>query len=110
MGDVIRLVSGDTKPNIEVTISDESDSSVYDLSAETTSVSVFFKAAGSTATPTEIACTKVTDGSDGKVEFDFSGDVLDGLAAGAYEGEIVVDLGSGSTHTVYEKLRFRLRT
>jgi len=108
MTDIIKLVQNDTKPLITVTLTDESTGLAYDVSAGTTTVNVYFRAAGSTATASTIACTKTNGGADGVVEFDFSGDVLLDITPGMYEGEIEVDI-NGDTHTVYDKLKFRVR-
>ena len=45
---------------------------------------------------------------DGKVQFNFANGVLD-VDPGEYEGEIVVDQ-NGSLQTVYDVLRFRVRS
>lgn len=106
MADVIKVVQGDTKPLITLTLTDEATGDPFDLSAETTTVVVYFRAAGSTATPQTISCVK-TDAANGKVQFDFSGGILD-VDPGLYEGEIEVSL-DGATHTVYDVLKFRVR-
>ena len=78
-----------------------------DLSASTTSVSVKFRATGTTTVLSTISCTKTNTGSDGKVQFNFTSGVLD-VDEGSYEGEIVVNF-NGSLHTVYDLLKFRVR-
>ena len=107
MADVIRLVKGDELPIIQLTLTDDVANQVLDISAATTTVSVRFRKAGTTTLLNTIACTKSTDGTDGQVEFDFQGGVLD-VDPGQYEGEIVVDF-NGSSQTVYELLTFRVR-
>lgn len=107
MADTIRLVSGDSRPTITLTLSDDVSGDAFDLSAGTTVVRVYFRAAGSTTVLSTITCTK-TDAANGVVTFDFSGGVLTDLAAGLYEGEIEVDF-DGDTHTVYDPLKFRVR-
>lgn len=106
MAEVIKVVQGDTKPLITLTLTDEATGNPFDLSAASTSVVVKFRAAGSTLTPQIISCAK-TDAVNGEVQFDFSGGVLD-VDPGLYEGEIEVSLG-GATHTVYDVLKFRVR-
>tara|TARA_R100001530_G_scaffold88718_1_gene61787 strand:+ start:189 stop:527 length:339 start_codon:yes stop_codon:yes gene_type:complete len=108
MADVIRLVKGDEKPLITVTLTDDSNSSAMDLSAGTTSISLKFRAKGSTTTLATITCTKVGDGTAGQIQFDFTGGALTSASAGAYEGEIIVNF-NGSIHTVYDLLQFRVR-
>lgn len=107
MADVIRLVKGDSKPVIQLALIDDVTGGVLDISQASTTVAVRFRKAGSTTLLSTINCSKVTDGTDGKVEFDFSGGVLN-VDAGQYEGEIVVDF-NGSTQTVYDLLTFRVR-
>ena len=107
MSDVIKLVKGDELPLITLTLTDDVANSALDLSAGTTSVTVKFRAVGSTTVSSTISTTKTTDGSDGKVQFNFAGGVLD-VDEGMYEGEIVVNY-NGSLQTVYDKLKFRVR-
>lgn len=106
MADVIRLVQGDEKPDIHLTLTDDNTNLALDLTAETTNVYVKFRAAGSSTLLSTITCTK-TDAAAGKVSFNFTGGVLD-VDPGMYEGEIEVDY-DGQTQTVYDLLRFRVR-
>ena len=106
MAEVIKVVQGDTKPLVTLTLTDDATGSAFDLSPDNTSVYIYFRAAGTTDTPSTISCQKV-DPSNGVVKFDFSGGILD-VDPGLYEGEIVIDIG-GSTHTVYDVLKFRVR-
>jgi len=105
--DVIRLVEGDEKPLIVLTLTDDITGTPIDLSAATTTVSVKFRKAGTTTLLSTISCTKLSGGTTGQVQFGFSGGVLD-VDAGAYEGEVVVDY-NGAVQTVYETLRFTVR-
>lgn len=105
--DVIRLVQGDSKPTIILTLTDETTGFPIDLTQSTTTVVVKFRASGSTTLLSTIPCALYTDGADGKITFDFSGGVLD-VAPGMYEGEIEVRFGS-LNQTVYDTLRFRVR-
>ena len=104
--DTIKLVQGDTKPTIQLTLTDEVTGNPYDLSDANTTVRVYFRARGTTTLLSTIACTK-TDAVNGVVTFDFSNNVLD-VDPGLYEGEIEVDL-NGAKHTVYQVLKFRVR-
>lgn len=106
MVDTIRLVQGDSRPDITLSLTDESTGDPLDLSDATTTVNVKFRAAGSTTLLSTIACTK-TDPANGEVQFNFAGGVLN-VAGGLYEGEIEIDY-NGETHTVYEVLKFRVR-
>lgn len=105
--DVIRLVEGDEKPLIVLTLTDDITGTPIDLSVETTTVSVKFRKAGTTTLLSTISCTKLSGGTTGQVQFGFSGGVLD-VDAGAYEGEVVINY-NGSVQTVYETLRFTVR-
>ena len=106
MASVIKVVQGDTKPDITLTLTDQVTGNPLDLSSITTIVRVKFRPAGSEDTPSVITCTKV-DPTNGVVRFDFSGNILD-VEPGAYEAEVEVDF-SGATHTVYDVLKFRVR-
>ena len=72
-------------------------------------VSVRFRKANTSTLLSTINCSLVNTGTDGKVQFDFSGGVLDGIDAGQYEGEVVVSTSGAGTQTVYETLSFRVR-
>ena len=106
MVDTIRLVQGDSKPDITLVLTDESTGNPLDLSAATTTVNVKFRAAGTTTLLSTISCIK-TDAANGEVQFNFAGGVLN-VAGGLYEGEIEIDY-NGETQTVYEVLKFRVR-
>lgn len=108
MADTIRLVKGDYKPVIILTLTDDATDSALDVSPVGTSVSVRFRKANTDTLLSTISCSNVNTGSDGKVQFDFSGGILDDVTPGQYEGEIVVTDVTG-THTVYELLNFRVR-
>ena len=107
MSEIIKLVKGDELPQISLTLTDDVTASAVNLSASTTSVTVKFRKRGTTTTLSTITTTKSTNGSDGKVHFDFSGGVLD-VDPGEYEGEVVIDY-NGLVQTVYDVLKFRVR-
>jgi hypothetical protein len=105
--DVIRLVQGDEKPLVLLTLTDDISKTPLDLSSPTTTVSIKFKASGTNTVLSVIPCSKINGGAGGQVQFDFTDGVLD-VDPGAYEGQIVVDY-NGQTQTVYETIRFRVR-
>ena len=107
MADTIKLVKGDSKPVIIVTLTDDNTNSAFDLSDAATSVSVRFRKANSDTLLSTISCSNVNDGTDGKIQFDFSGGILN-VDPGSYEGELVVTT-SGGDQTVYDTLNFRVR-
>tara|TARA_R100001530_G_scaffold134446_2_gene109329 strand:+ start:707 stop:1039 length:333 start_codon:yes stop_codon:yes gene_type:complete len=108
MADIIRLVKGDELPIVIITLTDDVAGAALNVSATTTVVKVKFKAVGGTSTLSTITCTNVTDGTDGKVQFNFASGVLD-VDPGEYEGEITISF-DGSVQTVYDVLRFRVRS
>jgi hypothetical protein len=105
--DVIRLVSGDERPVVIVTLTDDITGGVVDLSAASTTVSIKFRAAGTTTVLSTITCSKLSEGTTGQVQFDFTGGVLD-VDPGPYEGEIQISF-NGQVQTVFDVLRFVVR-
>ena len=107
MADVIRVVKGNTKPDIIVTLTDDSTGAPIDLSAGTTTVSVKFRKQSTTTVLSTIRCTKIGDGTAGQAQFDFAGGVLN-VNPGMYEGEVTISF-NGSLQTVYDLISFRVR-
>lgn len=105
--DVIRLVQGDERPIIILTLTDDISGSPIDLSNSGTVVSIKFRQAGTTEVPTLIPCSILSPATAGKVSFNFTGGVLN-VPPGMYEGEVIVNF-NGQVETVYETLRFRVR-
>lgn len=107
MADVIRLVKGNSKPDIILTLTDDSTGGAIDLSSGTTSVSVKFRKQNTTTVLSTINCSKVSGGATGQVQFDFAGGVLN-VDPGMYEGEVTISF-NGSLQTVYDVIKFRVR-
>lgn len=105
--DVIRLVEGDERPVIVLTLTDDNTGSPIDLSLGTTVVTIKFREAGTTTLLSTISTSKLSGGTTGQVQFDFTGGVLN-VDPGMYEGEIVIDF-NGQVQTVYDTLRFTVR-
>jgi len=105
--DVIRLVQGDERPFIILSLTDDITGTPIDLSPANTSVSVRFRQAGTAGVPAIISCQILAPATQGKATFNFTGGVLN-VEPGMYEGEVVIDF-DGQTETVYETLRFRVR-
>lgn len=101
----IRLVQGDTGPYISFTLK-YPDGTPVDTQGST--VRVHFRPEGEEITPTTLACTPVTDGSDGAYQFNFPGSALD-VMPGAYEGEIEIIFDAQNRQTVYDVLKFNVR-
>jgi hypothetical protein len=105
--DVIRLVKGDERPVIVLTLTDDVTGSPIDLSLINTVVTIKFREAGTTTLLSTITTSKLSGGTTGQVQFDFLGGVLN-VDPGMYEGEIVIDF-NGQVQTVYDTLRFTVR-
>ena len=105
--DVIRLVKGDERPVIVLTLTDDVTGSPIDLSLGTTTVVVKFRESGTTTLLDTIACSKLSGGTTGQVQFNFANEVLD-VDPGMYEGEVVIDF-NGEVQSVYDTLRFTVR-
>jgi hypothetical protein len=101
----IKLVAGDNRPYVKLTLKN-ADGTVLDVSGATT-VSVKLRAMGSTTVISTLTCTKPNGGADGLVQFNFPGAALVGLS-GSYEGEVVVNFGS-DVQTIYDTLKFVVR-
>lgn len=105
--DVIRLVSGDERPVIVLTLTDDTTGAPIDLSAVSTTVSLKFRKAGTTTLLSTINCTKLSGGVGGQVQFYFGSGELD-VDPGMYEGEVQINF-AGDIQTVFETLRFTVR-
>jgi hypothetical protein len=104
MSQRIKLVSGDNRPYIKLTLKD-SDGVAMNLAGAT--VRVFFRESGTETILATIPCTLVGGGTTGQAQFNFPGTTLD-VPAGPYEGEIEIDFG-GEIQTVYDLLKFQVR-
>mgnify|MGYP007089739252 CR=1 FL=1 len=102
----IKLVQGDNRPYIKLTLTN-ADGDPINLSDVDTTIVVYFKAAASSTVLATLACSKVGDGSTGEVVFGFPGGTLD-VPPGNYEGEIEISFG-GSIQTVFRPLNFYIR-
>lgn len=104
MTDKIRLVAGDNRPYIKLTLKD-ADGTPINL--EDTTVRVYFRATGSDTILSTLTCNLIDGGRQGQCSFNFIGDSLN-VEPGAYEGEIEIDFG-GEKQTVYDVLKFQVR-
>lgn len=105
MADKIKLVQGDTRPTLVVTLTDEVTELPINITGATPRLK-FRKASAATLTATLDGT--VTDGVNGQVAFFWTQDALAG-EAGDYEGEIEITFGDGTVQTVYEILKFKVR-
>lgn len=108
MSDKIKLVQHDTRPALVCTITDDTTGAAVTLTGAT--VLLKFRASGSTALQATVTGS-VTDGPNGVVVFYPASDpsMLSG-AAGDYEGEIQITFADGQIQTVYDLLKFRVRS
>lgn len=104
MTDKIKLVQGDNRPYIKLTLKD-ADGNPINLDA--TTVRVYFRAAGTDTVLNTFTCNLLNGGLNGQCSFNFTGNSLD-VEPGSYEGEIEIDFG-GEIQTVYDVLKFQVR-
>ena len=107
MAEKIRLVQGDTRPNLVTTLTDSTTGAAINITGAT--VRLKFRAVGATTLRTTLTGT-VIDGVNGTVVFYWSDDPtsLDG-DPGDYEGEIEITFADTTIQTVYDLLKFKLR-
>jgi hypothetical protein len=108
MVDKIRLVQDDTRPAVVCSITDDTTGAIIALTGAT--VLLKFRAAGSTTLQATVTGV-VTDGPNGVVVFYPSSapEMLTG-DAGDYEGEIQITFSDGQIQTVYDLLKFKVRS
>lgn len=122
----IKLVQGDTRPQVKCVITDENTGTIVDLTSST--VQLKFRASGSTAvlfTLTGALLSGIEDeagnvsqnmpgeayntpGKGGRVAFQFGVGNLN-VDAGNYEGELEITFSDGSIQTVFVPLKFQVR-
>jgi hypothetical protein len=105
MASAIKLVAGDNRPYIQLTLTNP-DGTIVNVSSAV--VTVRFRAAGTTTILSTITCTAPNGGTDGIVVFNFPGTTLD-VVEGQYEGEININFGNDSA-TIYDILKFHVRS
>jgi len=128
MADKIKLVQGDTRPQIKCVITDENTGAIVDLSGS--SVLLKFRATGTTAvlftltgylqagiedengvvSQQLVGQAYATPGSGGRVAFQFNSGNLN-IDPGSYEGEIEITFPAPNAgiQTVYTPLKFQVR-
>lgn len=105
MAEKIKLVRGDTRPQIKATLTDETTGLVIDLTGAT--VRLRFRATGETTVLSNITGT-VIDAPNGICVFSWPVGSLN-VEPGDYEGEIEVTFADTTVQTVYDVLKFKLR-
>jgi len=108
MSDKIKLVQDDTRPALVCTITDDTSGAAINITGAT--VLLKFRAAGATTLQATVTGT-VTDGANGVVAFypASAPEMLTG-DAGDYEGEIQITFTDGQIQTVYDLLKFKVRS
>jgi hypothetical protein len=106
MSEKIKLVTGDTRPYIRLTLTDNNGGAI-NVSQQSTQVRIHFRALGETQVLSTLDCLKPNGGADGVVAFNFPQGALD-VEPGLYEGEIEISF-DGETQTVYQPLKFVIR-
>ena len=123
MSTKIKLVQGDTKPALVVSLTDEESGEPIGLNG--TTVRLYFRElAGSTILATLVGALIAgrvntdgtitstapydTPGAGGRVQFNWGANDLN-RDPGEYEGEIEITFSDGTKQTVYDLLKFKLR-
>jgi hypothetical protein len=108
MATKIKLVQGDTYPQVRVTLTDPNTKLPIDLTGAT--VTLHFREVGSTTVLfSREGVVSPGAATDGKAVFTWQTDDLD-RPAGEYEGEVeIVWAAAGARQTVYDLLKFKLR-
>jgi BppU N-terminal domain len=105
MSDKIKLVQGDTRPSIQVTLTDENTGNVIDITGAT--IKMFFRAVGSTAILDTLNGV-ITNPTGGVVVFSWNSNTL-ATADGQYEGEVQTTFADNTIQTAYSLLKFVVR-
>lgn len=107
MTERIKLVRGDTAPQIRLTLTDEVTGTPINLIG--TTVTLHFRAVGSdTVLFSRPAFINQDIAATGVCVISWEEDDLD-VEAGDYEGEIEIVRASGGRETIYDILKFRVR-
>lgn len=105
MSEKIKLVQGDTRPQVKVNLTDDTTGAYIDLQGAV--VRLKFRAAGDTTILSNFQGV-ITDTLTGEVVFPWPQGSLD-VPAGQYEGEIEITFSDTTVQTVYEPIKFLVR-
>lgn len=123
MASYIKLVQGDTKPDITVALNERSTGDYIDLSSSGASVVLKFRKRGTSTVLQTLTGTKlpgglqadgtvdetiVTPGAGGRVKFSWPAGALN-VDPGYYEGELTITFADGTVQTVNDLLKFSVR-
>ena len=123
MTERIKLVQGDTKPQLVLSLTDDKTGGSIDVSTAT--VRLKFRASETPDVLATLTGQKIPghvnpdgtidftgpyaqSGKGGRVVFDWTTDALN-HDAGNYEGEVEITFADGTVQTVYDLLKFKLR-
>lgn len=124
MAEKIKLVQGDSRPQLVLSLTDDTTGSPIDVSTAT--VRMRFRAAGSTTILDTLTATKIagvvladgtistaspynTPGAGGRVVISWGSTTLN-QDPGDYEGEIEITFADTTVQTVYDVVKFKLRS
>ena len=105
MSEKIKLVQGDTLPQVKVTITDDTTGLPVDITGATPRLK--FRAVGDDTLLFTLTGV-VLNGPSGTAVFDWGPTSLN-IDEGDYEGEVEVLFSGGGIQTVYEPLKFKVR-
>jgi hypothetical protein len=101
----IKLVQGDTRPYIRMTLRDADGTAINVTNA---TVRLKFRASGTDTTLFTVTALQPNGGGDGVVVFGFPVGALN-VEPGPYEGEVEISFGNNEVQTVYDLLKFTVR-
>jgi hypothetical protein len=124
MAEKIKLVQGDTRPQLVLSLQDSTTGAPIDISSATTRLK--FRALGSTTILATMTASPIpgyvtedgsisfagpyaNSGAGGRAVVNWTADALNN-EAGDYEGEIEITFADTTVQTVYDTLKFKLRS
>ncbi|MBU3577580.1 BppU family phage baseplate upper protein [Polynucleobacter sp. UK-Kesae-W10] len=105
MAEKIKLVQGDSRPQVQATLTDDTTGVPIDITRAT--VVLKFRVINGTTILSTLP-GYITDAANGKVCFTWPPGSLD-VAPGQYEGEIEITFEDTTVQTVYDTLKFIVR-
>lgn len=100
-----KYVQGDTRPQLQISLSNETTSTPIDLTGAT--VKLHFRAAGEDSVLFSRDFT-VTDATNGVAVLQWQTGDLE-VDAGAYQGEVEIVTSTGQRETLFDILKFKIR-